>query len=65
MQFKEFEMPEQTAVDNSVSAVAYKMADNLWVRTNGVSPSIDDKDEFLDLVHECVRALSWNRGTKR
>ena len=40
------------------SAVAYQMALDLWQTTNqGKRPSLESKDEFLNLVQECVQSL--------
>lgn len=40
-------------------AVAYEMAKDIWFGS-GNSINLDTKDEFLDLVKDCVKALNTN-----
>ncbi len=49
------------AGDNK-SDVAYKIALSMWKHSNGHNPpSLENKDEFLELVRECVTVLSGIR----
>lgn len=44
---------------DSKAMVAYKMARAMWVKSHAKGgPGVEDKDEFLSLVEDCVRALN-------
>jgi len=46
------------ASEDSKASVAYDMARQIWLNSNDDSPNLDTKDQFLDLVAECARALA-------
>lgn len=43
--------------------VAYDMALNMWHASDRGGPNVENKAEFLDLVHECYRALTYRGRT--
>lgn len=55
-------MADQTVsvqeMEDGRAAVAYRMAQRLWLESKDNHPGIDDVDEFLSLVDKCAGALS-------
>lgn len=42
--------------------VAYEMAADMWFQSKSQAPTLEDKEEFLELVRDCTKALTWRDG---
>ncbi len=45
----------------SKAYIAFEMAKYLWLNSKDAHPDMETKEEFLDLVKECMGALNTTR----